>query len=289
MPRKFTFGVPDYFNFTFRAAHKSSASSLPDGTVHVESGSSVNTDPEISKEARILAPPPSHGTGNVGSSPCGTLNILPLEDRTMIYINLLYYKRKIKQAHTFLGRQPPITAEDCTHIEAIDAALLRTCRAIYSEAIRVLYGMNHFCFSRSQDVKEFAHFGLGNTPFGFYRTASEPSSAVSHAPYGRLTMIRFLSLRLNSVNNERDWKKIWSLWSDFFYPPEERDQSVGFPALMWLVLDFKQWELGGGGAWKLRVCPYFSHHRMIRFTATLTYLAVHRSSPSCRSYAQQAD
>ena len=256
MPRKFIFGVPNYFDFTFQAGHKSPASSLPDGTV---------------------------------SSPCGTLNKLPLEVRTIIYIKCLKTERNIKQAHTFLGRQPPIAAEDCTHIEAIDAALLRTCRAIYSEAIRILYGMNRFYFRIPRDVKQFAHLGLGNTPFGFYRTASKPSSAVSNAPYGRLTMIRFLSLKLSSVNNEHDWKKIWSLWSDFFYPPEEQDQSVGFPALVWLALDFKEWELGGGDGSKLRVCPYFSHHPTICFTATLTYLAVHRSSRSCRSYAQQAD
>lgn len=150
-------------------------------------------------------------------------------------------------------------AEDGTHIEAIDATLLRTCKAVYREALRILYAMNRFHFRNLMDIRDFAHNGMGDIPFGFYRTDSEPSSAVSK-PCGRLTMIRFLSLTIGREFTGNDRQKIWSLWCDFFYPPEGQDQAVGFPALESLVLDLAHWGLNTGDAPKLRVRPFLSHY-----------------------------
>lgn len=242
MPGIFTFGIPNHFNFTFRAGLK------PD-----------NSNSDASSEAKTLVLSPSRGMGNTDS--CGILTRLSLEIRIMVYTNVLKSERIIRQAHNFLGRHPPIMAADARHLEAIDSALLRTCRTIYREAIRVLYGTNRFRFRSPSEIHEFAHVGMTTTPFGFYCTASGPSSAVRNAPCGRLTMIRSLTLRISSGSIGGDRKEIWSSWCDFFYPPEGQDQSVGFPALEHLTLDFGDWDLDAGNASKLRVSgPYFPHY-----------------------------
>ena len=256
MPVIFTFGVPNLFSFTFRAGP--TLPGLLNGTVHDESSPSVTNDCEASKKVNTIAPVPSYGRGKTVSSPCGTLSKLPLEIRIMIYRNVLKYKSHIDQPHMFLGLHLPILAEGGRHFEAIDSALLRTCKAIYCEAILILYGTNGFRFLKPSDIKEFAHAGLGSTPFGFYRnnTTRKPSSAVQNALYGRLTMIRRINLKLKPEHKGDDLQKIWSYWSDFFYPPEEQDQLIAFPDLKFLVLDFTDWKLKHGNSSKIRVCRY---------------------------------
>ena len=211
----------------------------------------------VVKKSHTSLPP--QGTGITDSSHYGTLNKLSAEVRVMVYMNVLKFERTIKQPHRFLGRHPPMMAEAGKHIEVIDAALLRTCRAVYHDAVGILYGVNRFEFRQPRDIEEFAHVGLGKTSFGFYRTVNEPSHAVQNSPYGRLTMIRSMTLKLSSRNkgDDDELKSVLTSWSDFFYPPEERDQLVGFPALERLVLDLKDWELLDGDAHKLRVSPYF--------------------------------
>ncbi len=174
-------------------------------------------------------------------------------------MNVLKFERIIKQPHRFLGRHPPMLAEAGRYLEVIDAALLRTCRAVYHDAVGILYGANRFHFRKPRDVEEFAHGRLGKTSFGFYRTVNEPSYAVQISPCGRLTMIRSMTLKLSSRNKGADdeLKSVLTNWSDFFYPPEEQDQLVGFPALEFLVLDLTDWELRDGDAHKLRVSPNF--------------------------------
>ena len=259
MPGIFTFRIPSYFNFNFRAGPN--VPSLKDQTLDIESSPNGNADFEAINEAETLVPLPSHSTKNLESSPCGTLNKFPLELRVMVYMNVLRSEKNIKQAHRFLGPHPPIMADDAIYIEAIDAALLRTCRAIYREGILVLYGKNRFHFRRPNDIKEFAHLGLRNKPFGFHGIASRPQSALCDAPRGRLTMIRFLSLRMSSENNQGlDRKNLWSQWCDFFYPSEEQEKLVGFPALERLVLDFTDWGLQVGDPYKVRVRPNFLNY-----------------------------
>ena len=265
MPQMFTFGIPNYFQFTFR--HGPRTPSRADETVDVESDLKDNTGSDTSNQVKALVSSPSEGTylptknvvktlvsspsfitRSIASSPCGTLGKLPLELRTMVYKRVLKFDKCIRHAPKFLDRHPPILAEEATHIEAIDAALLRTCRTVYQEAVHILYGMNRFNFRKPEDIEKFAHFGLGNTPFGYYRTASEPLSTVGNAPYGRLTMIRLLNLRFNGGRSAS-----WSSWCEFFYPPEKQGQMVGFPALEWLSLDLRDWGLESEDASKIRV------------------------------------
>ena len=207
-----------------------------------------------------MASPSLHGTGETDFLPCGTVSKVPREVRNMIYNNvLIYHHGSILRPHRFLGRHLPIAAEESKHIEAIDAALLRTCKAIYHEAIHILYGKNLFYFLKPGDIEDFAHLRLGNMSFGYYGAISKSASMVNNAPYGRLTMIRQLSLRVSSGDNEDDFRNIWSFWSDFFYPPAQQDQLVGFPALERLILDLSEWKLNAGHASRIRVCRFVFH------------------------------
>ena len=235
---------------------------LADGAFNGESTSSGIESCGASEEARLIAPLPSHGIDNKSTSPCGPLDKFPLEVRNMIYSNVLKYHEKISRPHRFLGCQPSILARDSKHLEVIDAALLRTCKAIYYEAIQILYGENQFQFFKPKDIENFAHLGLGTIPFGFCGTTSKPSSPVINAPYGRLTMIRRMTFKLRYRDAADSLKKVWSVWSGFFNPPEKQGHSVGFPALERLTLDLMDWELERPGASKIRVCPFtriFSH------------------------------
>ena len=244
----FTFGVLNVFNFTFRAG-----SSLADSTIDGKSTSSGNQDPKASKDLTAVVSPSLHGTGETDLSPYGTLSKFPREVRNMIYMNVLRYKRSIRKSYMFLDHPLPIMAADRPHTQAIDATLLRTSKAIYSEAVRILYGNNYFYFDKPSDIKEFAHAGLGSTPFGCYDTISKPSATIQSAPCGRLTMIRQLHLTLNSEHGGDGIKKLWSYWYDFFYPSEKQDPLVQFPALDRLILDVTDWKLNGQNAPKIRV------------------------------------
>ena len=245
----FTFAVPNVFNCIFRAG-----SSLADCTIDGKWSSTGNKDSSASQDVRAVVSPPPHSTGNPDSSPYGTLSKLPWELRNMIYRNVLIAEEIITRPHRFLGPQPSIQVEDSKHVQVIDAALLRTCKAIYHDAIRILYGRNGFRFFNPSDVEDFAHLGLGSIPFGLYGGIGESASAADNAPYGRLTMIQCMWLRLSSENDGDDLQKVWSFWSDFFYPPEKQDHLVGFPALKQLVLDLRDWKLDAGCASKIRVC-----------------------------------
>lgn len=223
----FTFGIPNCFHFTFRHGPKPPS--------HVD---------ESDVESKALI-----------SLPCGTLGKLPLELRRMIYTKVLYFEKCVKHPQKFLDRHPPIMVEEALHVEAIDAVLLRTCRTVYQEALGILYGKNTFDFRKPEYIENFAHLGLENTPFGYCRTASKSSSAVGDCPYGRLTMIRFLHLRFDGRRGTS-----WSLWCEFFYPPEKQTQLVDFPALERLSLNFTDWRLGAEDASKIRVRFDFSYY-----------------------------
>ena len=138
MPHIFTFGLPSYFNFTFRAGPRSPG--LANETVHVDLDSKNNTDPDANYNFKAPTASPlkdtypnvRNGVGVLVSSPfsgttsssCGTLGKIPLEIRIMVYKKVLCVKRDIKHAHKFLDHYPPIMANQGTHLEVIDAALL---------------------------------------------------------------------------------------------------------------------------------------------------------------------
>ena len=237
MPGIFTFGISNPFNFTFRARPKPNES-----------------DSGASNGAKALVLSPMRDTGKIGI--CGTLAKLPIELRFLVYKNVLRCEYNIRHANDFLGPNPPIMAEEAKHIEAIDSALLRTCRTIYGEAITVLYGKNRFHFYTPSEIQHFGHARLENKPFGCYCVANRYLTPGYSAPYGRLTMIHNLNLRIGfkPTGNVKDIHRIWSSWCNFFYSPEGQDQLVGFPALRRLALDFTDWGLKPENASKLRVC-----------------------------------
>ena len=246
---------------------------LANGTINGESSSTGNKNPKARKgikahkgikarkDIKAIASSSIHGTGNTDSLPCGTLSKVPREVRNMIYTNVIVIElhENILRRHRFLGRQPCILAQDSKHLQSVDAALLRTCKAIYHEAIRILYGKNSFYFLKPSDIEDFAHLGLGSIPFGFYGAISKSASVVKNAPYGRLTMIQRLSLRLSSENSRDDLQKVWSFWSDFLYPAEKQDHLLGFPALGSLGLDLTDWKLNAGDASEIRVSRFVFH------------------------------
>ena len=177
--------------------------------------------------------------------PCGTLAKLPIELRCIVYSNVLNCEMYISQANDYLGLNPPIMAKEAKHIGAIDSALLRTCRTIYHENLVILYAWNSFEFDSLVDLQHFAHAGLENKLFGFYRVANRSLSPKYSAPYGRLTLIQQLVLRISPESRQYRMitAGIWSSWCHLFYTPEGQPQSVGFPALRVLVLDFTEWRL----------------------------------------------
>ena len=260
MPRIFTFGIPNYFNFTFRAGP--AAVELSDRTVAVELDPNTNADPGATNEVKVISPSSRDDNRSIAVLPCGSLSRLPLEVRTMIYRKVLRFEKPIRHGHNFLDPHPPLMFAESSHIEEINAAILRTCRTIYQEAIHILYGTNRFHFRKSKDIENFAFRGLRNIPFGIY--FSQHPYIVENITYGRLTMIRFLNLRIGRKSTGDDRKEIWSSWSNFFYPSEksseEQGQLVGFPALERLVLDFRELDLDDRDTSRVRVrCKFMTY------------------------------
>ena len=85
---------------------------------------------------------------------------------------------------------------------------------------------------------------------------------------GRLSMLRYVTLNLchpdHADNYDQEYdprykhtserEAIWSYWADFFQS-SSKQQSLSFPVLEYLCLDFSHWELGRGDEEsKLRVC-----------------------------------
>lgn len=279
MPRIFTFGIPNYFNFTFRPGP--AAVELSDRTVAVELDPNTNADAGATDEVKVISPSSRDDTGSIAVLPCGSLSKLPLEVRTMIYRKVLRFEKPIRHAHNFLDPHPPFMLAESSHIEEINAAILRTCRTIYQEAIHILYGTNRFYFRKSKDIEKFAFRGLSNISFGIY--CSQHPYIAENITYGRLTMIRFLHLRIGRKSTGDDRKEIWSSWSNFFYPSEksseEQGQLVGFPALERLVLDFTDLDLDDRDTSRVRVsCQFMSYLKSLT-----TILFPHYAKPFSHS------
>ena len=162
-------------------------------------------------------------------------------------------------------------------IPDIDAALLRTCRLVYTEALPILYGSNVFQFSSSHAVRHFQSHGLSTYPLGrryrwtpLRKLRSAAGDLYKHrltilafnfrlSPPGRLQLIRFLILELkldyrpysrsSNISYTRD--SIWRDWSLSFFSDEGEAFGMqvwgrgptGFPKLEKLTLDFAEWQL----------------------------------------------
>lgn len=91
---------------------------------------------------------------------CPLFTKLPLEIRHMIYGHLLVVPEAISRAHELVGGVQTVLAQNYHPIPGLNAAILRTCRSIYDEALPVLYGCNEFDFRSPDNIKTFQEDGL---------------------------------------------------------------------------------------------------------------------------------
>ena len=97
---------------------------------------------------------------------CPLFHAVPTEIRHMIYRYLLTTPDPIQKVHTHLGSKETAMLDQYTPIPDIDAAILRTCRLIYSEALPILYGMNVFQFDCAHNIRGFQSRSLTSFPIG---------------------------------------------------------------------------------------------------------------------------
>jgi len=99
---------------------------------------------------------------NCGNSiaECPLFTKLPMEVRNMIYGYLLVTPEIISHAHELVGGVQTVLAENHHPIPGLDAAILRTCRSIYEEALPILYGRNTFLFQHPDQIRAFQRDGL---------------------------------------------------------------------------------------------------------------------------------
>ncbi|KAL8834372.1 MAG: hypothetical protein Q9170_003782 [Blastenia crenularia] len=182
---------------------------------------------------------------------------LPLEVRVQVYDYLLMGTTPIKypgglvQSKFRLGVDPPDHPD-------LDAAIIRTCRQVYEEALPILYVKNRFVFDNPECIEAF-HFGRLAT----VRTekTTRPIFGLQAQPHGRLTLIKQLTIRFWTADEQylfgdtrRNGNRILNEWQSFFHEePSDLVYSFDgkgfarFPALEKLYLDFSGLELEGEG------------------------------------------
>ena len=159
------------------------------------------------------------------------------------------------------------------------AALLRTCRKVYDEALSVLYGENTFSFDDTDGTEAFMAEGLVSSVHGtsfphsmilstanlIYvadeeREISMPMFNFRPSSQGRCIKIKHLALHIGYDDEsisasdaathvpKRDYRKC-SSWSKFIHNVgyEIDDERICFTALDTLPLDFRAWGLGRPG------------------------------------------
>ena len=213
---------------SLEAGLSSAALELQDGDscadpVPTPSSSSERTtgDDASSNVSYEVIPTPAHG--NLGK--------LPVEIRLLIFKILLVSPVVICDAHKLVGNKE-VMEINCPRVKGLEPAILRTCRAINNEALPVLYGYNRFYFDSPTALTDFAHhertrlFGPENTP------------------YGRLTRVQHIILRLKSEFEfqRADRNALWLSWKFVLEPTPA--SMVEFPSLLDLTLDFSDWQLG---------------------------------------------
>ena len=213
---------------------------LPEAQVIVNAGEYLGTKPSGNPPESIANACAHKDTGNsFNDSEQGAIIArsrgfleLPTEILDAFFIELLVKPETIFQAHKLLGTEQVMESQ-CSRIKGLEPAILRTCRSIYLQALPILYGHNAFRFDSGDSLTEFAHKGL-NGKFFF-----------QNARYGRLTMIRYVAIQLGNAGRHRirDRNTLWRHWDSTLTPDDYRD-TVGFPSLLRIGLDFSDWELG---------------------------------------------
>lgn len=97
---------------------------------------------------------------------CSLFTAIPVEIRHIIYRHLLVTLDTIERAHKHLGSKDTALIDNYQPIPHIDAAVLRTCRLVYSEALPILYGQNTFGFSSANAIRSFQSKSLIGYPLG---------------------------------------------------------------------------------------------------------------------------
>ncbi len=160
-------------------------------------------------------------------SDCPLFTEIPAEIRHMAYRQLLTIPDPIEKAHKHLGSKDTALLDNYNPIPHIDAAILRTCRLVYSEALPILYGQNTFEFSSANSIRSFQSKSLIGYPLGRldelefrlpalgsrlrdlrrrlqHRHADFPQAFnFKLAPMGRLTLLRSVVLNMNAVRNSK--------------------------------------------------------------------------------------
>jgi hypothetical protein len=93
---------------------------------------------------------------------CPFFDKLPLEIRLLVYRELLVSEKTIVGLSMMVGKERLKRRMQSNYdpIPDIDAAILRTCRKAYNEAIDTLYGENLFKFSSIRTLNAFKEDGL---------------------------------------------------------------------------------------------------------------------------------
>lgn len=182
------------------------------------------------------------------SSRMGLFGKLPFELRTTVW-EVTLISDYIVTAHTFIAPYKSILVNTNPPVGDIDAAILRTCRAIYHEALPLLYDSTLFLFRSVTEIENFRSCRLPRLDstnlrmgciFGF--------KAELH---GRLVFLRRVYMSLDADHtaapDDRDSfscrKTPWPAWLNFFEPENKEDENLAFPALEELTLDFGHWTM----------------------------------------------
>ena len=107
---------------------------------------------------------------------CPLFCAIPTEIRHIIYRYLLTTPDPIQKVHSHLGSKETAMLDQYTPIPDIDAAILRTCRRIYSEALPILYGMNVFQFDCAHNIRGFQSRSLTSFPMGMHLSSRRSRS-----------------------------------------------------------------------------------------------------------------
>lgn len=216
---------------------------------------------------------------------------IPVEIRIMIYKLLLISATLIKDAHKLIGPQKSVLVNHCPTIQDIDSAILRTCHLVYQESLPILYKGNKFAFDKLKAIKDFARYELPE-PHAFKHLFG-----LQPAPYGRLTMLRCVALKLGPAYDYSsevvDRESLWRDWHDLFSPTTASGFSlaIGFPALETLYLDFTDWRLDADKTSELQVslhrpsCRHLYMHTWACLYIALPVLLEYRAENECYRHA----
>lgn len=193
-------------------------------------------DSRLIGDSDALSASDSDNSNSGAPSNMGLFSRLPSELRTMIWKATLTLKSDEGFSRP-ITPQRTIMVQPTSEVTEINSALLRTCRSIHHEALPILYRYNWLHFDSAAQIEEFRSRRLpkpnainSNTHriFGF-----KPEF------YGRLTLLRLVYLTFAGAYMSGPWQP----WAGYFEPQEKEQESLAFPALEKLILDFRLWRL----------------------------------------------